>query len=202
MSDDKTKEQETPETPESTEEKNLDGVSEEETTEKSTEETGVEDDPKEEKERNREGYAQRHAKKELDEKPPQTTEPKADPLTVDDMVRQNQRLAVKSVTVITENDAEDARQLKQDINDNWEGVKKYYKNTSDAKIPTAEEIESDLLAAYAAYRNRNPVSDDTKDAARQISTTGPNGRGQGAPSNPKQTKKILGESRPMDQWYD
>lgn len=160
-----------------------------------------ENKPEDPKEQAREGYAQRQAEKQAKDLS-QPADTKDDALTVTDMVRQNQRLAVQQATVPSDTDSEEVRAVKQDINDNWDGVKKFYKNTSDAKIPTPEEIRADIIAAHAAFRSRNPLSQDPNQAARSISATGPSGAGKGTAPTPQQPKRVLPESKPMDQWYD
>jgi len=154
-----------------------------------------------EKENKRQGYEKRQADKSLSTGGDQSTD---DAVTVQDLVRQNQRQAIEAITVVTENDSDEQQSLKQDIGDNWSEVKKFFKNTSSAKIPTAEEVRQDILSAHAAFRQRSPrANTDGSEATRKVTQTGAASAGTSKPNPTGNDKKsVLPKSSSVDDWYN
>lgn len=86
-----------------------------------------------------------------------------------------------------------------DIRDNWSEIAAYY--TPRNGRATAKSILKDMRIARAAYREANPLKEDTgADAERDLSTVSGKGGTSPKPST-AQKKHVLVRSKSIDSWY-
>lgn len=74
-------------------------------------------------------------------------------VTKKDLEVQNERLAKKTMTNISDDDSDAVKTMKQAINENWDDISAYYVNRSGREEP--EQIAKDIRAAYILWADEN-----------------------------------------------
>ena len=95
---------------------------------------------------------ERSKRQRLGKKTDTKTEAKSDDtLRRSDFEKENERLAIEMATTPSGNDSDDLVTLKQDIERNWDEIRKHYRPTSRL---TKESIYEDILDAHALWKRR------------------------------------------------
>lgn len=187
---------------ETTEEKNTPDAEELETKPTEGDQGGKEEETKEsteeQKQQNREGYQKRKTDTPELEVPEEKATP-TDPLTKEDLAKQNRRDAVREMTTALDGDDESTVSMKQSILENWEGVKEFYKNTSKSDIPTVSEVKRDLTVAFQVWSANNPEKAGNAAAALATSAGAKGGAKVVKTEAPK--KRLIPKQEGMSSWY-
>ncbi len=122
-----------------------------------------------------------------------------------DFERSNERKAINSITTILDTDDEATRNLKKEIDANWDSIKVRYVPRHGRQTP--EDIQEDILDAHATWRRKAPapVADPQGDAARALTTSPVVRPGSTRPAPPQATNtendpRYKGNPTPKE-WY-
>lgn len=119
--------------------------------------------------------------KKLEKSPVSKISEPADPITKRDFHKINEKEAIEQVTTILDTDSEEVKQVKKDLNEHWNDIKKHYKATSGKD--RAKDIAEDIFDAHASWKRRGggKAPDTSKETAAELA------RNAGKPGGGKPT---------------
>lgn len=121
-------------------------------------------------------------------------------VTKAEQAKKNEQKAIKLATEAQEGDSEELSELKEEIDANWDAIKRFYRNVSGKDDP--QDIYEDILDAHAAWKRRGPApkGDGGKQATADLSASR-GGKGT-SPKNPQPARKrILSKESKPSEWY-
>lgn len=126
-----------------------------------------------------------------------------DVLKRSEFYKANENKAIRTTTTPADDDPDDVRALKEEINEHWVEIVKHFNPKTDRSDP--EEIAEAIYDAHAAWSRRNkPASkkEDTDSKARAALMRDQGTRGSQSKGTEKVKKTILrNSSKGMDDWY-
>ena len=135
----------------------------------------------------------------------QSEKSRDDVLTKSDLYKMNERVAIRDITTPGDNDPAELKELKSEINDNWDAIVPHFNPSIDRSDVVA--IREGIIDAYTVWKRHTggapkQKSDDTDIKARAalMADSGvPASTGKGAA---QERKSILGkQSKGMEDWY-
>lgn len=112
----------------------------------------------------------------------------------------NQKKAIRTATVVSEQDTEEAKTLKTDLLENWDKVRQFY--TPRRGKDTPEDIFEDIKDAYAVFNTRRPAKKEEKPDIKELSETKTNPTGNApTPKAPKKDPPRFTVSKQPKEWY-
>jgi len=138
-----------------------------------------------------------------DKKPESFSTPEdSEYITKADFYRDNQKTAIRLATTSEENDTDEVKAMKAEIDENWDSIRTFY--TAHSGQGTSQDILEDIYDAHAAWKRRNPTKggDASKHGRADI---GPERGQRGSSANSGQTEQpkrsILGKREKPEEWY-
>jgi hypothetical protein len=122
-----------------------------------------------------------------------------DPVTKADLYKMNERQAIRLATTPTATDSETDAGLKQEINDHYEEITKYYVPRSGKE--TVEDIVEDLKDAHAAWLRRGGRKDDANKGSSSKLTRDTGTRGTSPSSDTKGSSIPPRQKSGLANWY-
>lgn len=112
----------------------------------------------------------------------------------------NQKKAIRTATVVSEQDTEEAKTFKTDLLENWDKVRQFY--TPRRGKDTPEDIFEDIKDAYAVFNTRRPAKKEEKPDIKELTETKANPTGNApAPKAPKKELPRFNMPKQPKEWY-
>ncbi len=111
----------------------------------------------------------------------------------------NQKKAIRTATIVSENDTEEAKTLKTDLLENWDKVRQFY--TPRRGKDTPEDVYEDIKDAYAVFNTRRPKK-EVKPDIKELSETKITPTGNAPePKSPQKQPPRFNLPKTTKEWY-
>lgn len=119
-------------------------------------------------------------------------------LTKEDFYKTIEKKAKRLVTIPSDTDAEEVKQVKTDIAENWDAVFSYYVPRSGKD--TEEAVVEDLMDAHTIWRKKNPAKQVENKGDELSVTSGVVGKIKNTPTKPVSPPRFKVSQGP-ESWY-
>ncbi len=146
------------------------------------------------------GKAQRYGKK-PEKAPVSSPAASAELVTKKDFHKINEKSAIEQVTTVSDSDSDEDKQIKKDLNEHWNDIKKHYAPKSGRD--RVKDIVEDIFDAHAAWKRRGGVKapDTSKEATAELArSAGKPGGGKPAQTAKPSATKIPRPTQ-MTDWF-
>lgn len=140
--------------------------------------------------------------KKLDKAPDSKPIDSTDALTKRDFHKINEKEAIEQATTILDTDSEELKEIKKDLNEHWDDIKKHYSGKSGKD--RVKDIADDIFDAHAAWKRRGggKAPDNAAKTAAELARNAGKGGGGKPTSSVNEPKSTLPpRPTPMTEWY-